>query len=96
MSVSLMEAMACGISPVVTDVGSNAEVLGTRLEGQAIAETDTAEFDEVVRKLLESPELREQVGTLARCNAVAEHSLSRMLSEYERVYRESASSNAGA
>ncbi|HEY2850580.1 MAG TPA: glycosyltransferase [Gemmatimonadaceae bacterium] len=96
MSVSLMEAMACGVSPVVTDVGSNAEVLGTRLDAQTIAETETGEFDEAVRKLLVSPELREQVGTLARRNAVAEHSLSRMLSEYERVYWECTSRNVGA
>ena len=89
MSVSLMEAMACGVCPIVTDVGSNGDVLGPDLTSHAVPEPDADAFVQALRRVLTSVDLREKAGARARQHAVAQHSLARMLVDYERVYRES-------
>jgi glycosyltransferase involved in cell wall biosynthesis len=66
-------------------------VLGPELAAQKIAESDIDAFVEAIRRVLRSAELREQAGARARHRAVTQHSLSRMLSDYERLYRERAS-----
>jgi glycosyltransferase involved in cell wall biosynthesis len=86
MSISLMEAMACGIAPVVTDVGSNAEVLGTTLSGQVVREQESDAFEARLRAMIEAPREREAVANRARARALAEHSLARTLGDYERLY----------
>jgi glycosyltransferase involved in cell wall biosynthesis/folate-dependent phosphoribosylglycinamide formyltransferase PurN len=88
MSVSLMEAMACGICPLVTDVGSNAEVLGDALKTHVISDYDEGEFVRVAAELLSSSARRAAAGAAARQHAVVKHSLARMLGEYERLYRD--------
>ncbi len=86
MSVSLMEAMACGVCPVVTDVGSNAEVLGPSLRDHVVPNGDVAQFANTVRRVLESPSTLKQTGELARRYAHEKHSISRMIREYEDLY----------
>ncbi|HEY2806926.1 MAG TPA: glycosyltransferase [Gemmatimonadales bacterium] len=87
MSVSLMEAMSCGCCPVVTNVGSNAEVLGPELESQVIADGDGEALLRALREVLASKARRAELGGLARLHAEQAHSLSRMLADYERLYR---------
>jgi glycosyltransferase involved in cell wall biosynthesis len=88
MSVSLMEAMSCGVCPVVTNVGSNAEVLGPSLREHVVPDGDEEQLRSVLRDLLESTEKRQVAGALARATAVERHSLRRMILEYERLYRD--------
>jgi glycosyltransferase involved in cell wall biosynthesis/folate-dependent phosphoribosylglycinamide formyltransferase PurN len=87
MSVSLMEAMACGICPVVTDVGSNAEVLGEQLRDHVVPDDDSTRLVAVIHRFLESRDRRADSGALARAIAVERHSLGRMLQDYEHLYR---------
>jgi glycosyltransferase involved in cell wall biosynthesis len=87
MSVSLMEAMACGVCPVVTDVGSNAEVVGDRLRSHVVAGNDIDAFASVVADLLRSDQRRHDAGRTARAHAVAHHSFDRMMEAYEKLYR---------
>lgn len=86
MSVSLMEAMACGVCPLVTDVGSNAEVLGGDLAAHVAPDGDAQRFVDAARELLRSASRREAAGALARAAAVKRHSLDRMIREYEVLY----------
>jgi glycosyltransferase involved in cell wall biosynthesis len=90
MSISLMEAMACGIAPVVTDVGSNAEVLGASLSNQVVREDSPDAFTARIRALLDSPREREAASAQSRARAVAAHSLARTLGDYERLYHREA------
>ncbi len=87
MSVSLMEAMACGVCPVVTDVGSNADVMGTALRGNLVANGDMNKFVDVVRDMLRSEQRRHEAGAAARAHAEQHHSFDRMIGDYERLYR---------
>lgn len=87
MSVSLMEAMACGICPLVTNVGSNAEVLGEALKAHVVAEYDAEEFVRAAGELLANTQRRAAASATARQHAVTHHSLTRMIDEYERLYR---------
>jgi glycosyltransferase involved in cell wall biosynthesis len=90
MSISLMEAMACGVAPVVTDVGSNAEVLGPTLSESVVREYAHDDFVAQLRDLIDSPLERAAVAERARARARAAHSLSRTLDEYEKLYARAA------
>lgn len=87
MSVSLMEAMACGVCPVVTDVGSNADVMGAALRNHLVADDDMERFVEVARELLLSERRRREAAERARAHAELCHSFDRMIGDYERLYR---------
>ncbi|MBI1722489.1 MAG: glycosyltransferase [Gemmatimonadetes bacterium] len=85
-SVSLLEAMACGIAPVVTNVGSNAALLGPELAEQVVPAGDREAFVRVAHATLASPERRAEVGRSARRRVVTRYSLDRFLAEYEELY----------
>jgi glycosyltransferase involved in cell wall biosynthesis len=87
LSLSLLEAMACGIAPIATDVGSD----GDALRGAGIV-IDTKDLDGqlrlALRTLLEFPEFRAELGQRARARAVERYSLSDNLDRLLGVYRE--------
>ncbi|HWO89850.1 MAG TPA: glycosyltransferase family 4 protein, partial [Gemmatimonadales bacterium] len=85
--LSLLEAMACGIAPVVTDVGVNRVVLGAELEGQAITRDNLHGIAAALAALVGSRDLRVSVGQRARQRVVERYSLDRMVTAYESVYR---------
>jgi glycosyltransferase involved in cell wall biosynthesis len=87
-SVSLMEAMACGISPLVMDVGANAEILGPGLAEQVVPAADVEAFARRAAETLGSAERRERCGALARSRVVDRYNVERMVGAYERLYRE--------
>ena len=89
-SVSLMEAMACGVTPVVMDVGANAEILGPDLAGQVVAPGDVSAFAATLEATLCSTK-RAEMGRAARRRVVERYSLDRMIADYERLYRRLAS-----
>jgi glycosyltransferase involved in cell wall biosynthesis len=83
----MLEAMACGVATVATDVG----VDGDTLRGAGIV-LDPRSLDEqlrlVVRQLVETPWLAEPLGRAARQRAVECFSLERNLDDLVGVYRE--------
>ncbi len=87
LSLSLLEAMACGIAPVATDVGSDGEAL----RGAGIV-VDTKDLDGqlrlALRTLIEFPDFRAELGQRARARAVERYSLSDNLDRLLAVYRE--------
>jgi glycosyltransferase involved in cell wall biosynthesis len=85
--LSLLEAMACGVTPVVTDVGANAEILGSDLAQQVMPTGDLTAFVRTLALSLGSAAQRNGVGDLARRRAVERYSLDRMIAEYECLYR---------
>lgn len=86
-SLSLMEAMACGIAPVVMDVGANAEILGTALSTQVVPAGDVGAFAHVAYQTLVSESRREHLRSAGRKRVVSCYSFDRMLREYEEIYR---------
>ena len=87
LSLSLLEAMACGVAPVATDVGSDGEAL----RGAGIV-VDTKDLDGqlrlALRTLIEFPDFRAELGRRARSRAVERYSLSDNLDRLLAVYRE--------
>jgi glycosyltransferase involved in cell wall biosynthesis len=87
LSLSLLEAMACGVAPVATDVGSDGEAL----RGAGIL-VDTKDLDGqlrlALRMLIDFPDFRAELGRRARKRAVERYSLSDNLDRLLAVYRE--------
>jgi glycosyltransferase involved in cell wall biosynthesis len=87
LSLSLLEAMACGVAPIATDVGSDGEAL----RGAGIL-VDTKDLDGqlrlALRTLIEFPDFRVELGRRARARAVERYSLSDNLDRLLGVYRE--------
>jgi glycosyltransferase involved in cell wall biosynthesis len=87
LSLSLLEAMACGVAPVATDVGSDGEAL----RGAGIL-VDTKDLDGqlrlALRTLIDFPDFRAELGQRARARAVERYGLSDNLDRLLAVYRE--------
>ncbi|MFQ5700614.1 MAG: glycosyltransferase [Acidobacteriota bacterium] len=82
----LLEAMACGVPAVATDVGGNGEVIEDDRTGYLVRRTDpVAMADRVVRLLLDEP-IRRRMGEAARRRYEAHFTLDGMLASYHRLY----------
>jgi len=86
-SVSLMEAMSCGTAPVVTDVGTNAEMLGPELTAQVVSFGDVAGMAAAIRSVVIDGARRATVSAIVRRRAVELYSLDHMVAQYESLYR---------
>ena len=84
--VSLMEAMSCGAIPVVTDVGANAEILGTDLAQFLVPAGDVPAIARGLGSALAAPG-RAELRVLARRRVHQTYNLDRVAEEYERLYR---------
>ena len=87
LSLSLLEAMACGVAPVATDVGSDGEAI--RGAGLVLDPKDLeGQLRLALRTLLEYPEFRGSLGRQARLRAVERYSLRDNLNRLLSLYRE--------
>lgn len=84
-SVSLLEAMASGLAPVVTAVGGNLDVLGPELRDQAVPAGDTAALAERLERVLD-PDTAAVIGARARRQVETNYGLAAMVSNYQRLY----------
>jgi glycosyltransferase involved in cell wall biosynthesis len=92
-SNALLEAMACGLPAIATDVGDNRELLGTA-DAPLIVSPVLDALTEALRALAASPDLRGKIGAENRSRAVASYSNARMTQEYESLYYAAAASLA--
>jgi sugar transferase (PEP-CTERM/EpsH1 system associated) len=86
MSNTLLEAMACGLPVLATNVGGNPEIIENNVNGCLFAPGDAAWLAEKLHLLAENPVLIHQLGTAARNRAIESFSLSRMLDRYRSFY----------
>ena len=87
LSLAMLEAMACGVATVATDVGSDGEALrgaGIVLDPRNLG----AELRVAVRQLIELPDVCRLLGKLARERAVERYSLAANLDQLIALYRE--------
>jgi glycosyltransferase involved in cell wall biosynthesis len=85
LSLAMLEAMACGVATVATDVGND----GDALRGAGIVLDPSHLEDELraaIRLLVETPELARTLGRLARERAVTRFSLARNLDALIELY----------
>jgi glycosyltransferase involved in cell wall biosynthesis len=95
MSVSLMEAMACGVCPVVTDVGANADVVGPELRHHVVPCGARPALSSLIARLVEDDGARRAASERARAEAVARFRVAATFHAYERLYRGRADARTG-
>jgi glycosyltransferase involved in cell wall biosynthesis len=78
--------MAAGLPVVATNVGGLPELLGGT--GLLAPAGDPRAVAECILRLATAPELRQQMGLLGRERALAFFDETRMIAEYEALYRE--------
>ena len=86
-SISLLEAMAAGRCPVVTDVGGNREVLGPELAHRLVRTLDPAAIAAGWRAALSDGRLHNDV-SLGRRRVESSYSIAGMVAAYETLYTE--------
>ena len=87
LSLSMLEAMACGVATVATDVGTDGEAL--RGAGLVIDPRNLAtELGMAIRHLIELPFLSAELGKLARQRVLDRYSLEKNLESLSELYEE--------
>ena len=81
-----LEAMACGVVPVVTDQGGAGDFIEDGVNGYLLDPQDVAGMSEAVLRLLESPALREQMAEDAQRDAAGDFGVSCVLKQYLDLY----------
>lgn len=87
LSLAMLEAMACGVATVATDVGTDGEALrgaGIVIDPENLSE----ELRLAIRELIELPFLSRELGRLARERIVERFSLQRNLESLVGLYRD--------
>lgn len=87
-SVSLLEAMSCGVPPVVTSVGSNAAILGPALAGQVVPPEDPEALAARIADTLGHPAQLNMLRKLARERVSDAFSLGATIGAYRALYDE--------
>lgn len=83
LPLSLLEASACGVPSVATDVGGNAEVVAHAETGLLVPSEDEAALCVALQALADNPGRRRALGDAARARAVAQFSVVRHVREVE-------------
>ncbi len=87
MSNALLEAMACGIPIVATDLTGNREVLGEdRQAGRLVPPGDPAALAEAIGTLVASDSLCPELGTAARGVVEKRFDIQRVVTQYLSLY----------
>ena len=89
---TILEAMACGVPPVTTDVGHVPETIDDGRHGFIARERTAGPFVAAIERLRADPGLRARIGAAARARIVAERSHERVLPgvDYPGIYAEAA------
>lgn len=85
---SLLEAAAAGLPIVTTDAPGCREVVLHGENGLMVAPRDADALADALMRLIDSPALRERMGTRSRELALSEFSVERVISETLELYRE--------
>ena len=84
----LIEAAACALALVTTDVPGCREVVTHEVDGLLVPARDAAALAGAIERLLDAPGLRARLGTAARAKALAEFDEKIVIAQTLAVYRE--------
>ena len=85
--VSLIEALACGVPVVGTDVGGVRAVVDDGTTGFVVPAPDAALLATRIRALIEDAELRRRFGQAGRERVEGRFSAERLAADHDRLYR---------
>jgi N-acetyl-alpha-D-glucosaminyl L-malate synthase BshA len=86
--LAALEAMACGVPVVVSRVGGLPEVVDDGVTGHLIELGDVESMAAAVTRLLQSDDLRAEMGRRARQSALARYSSEMVIPMYEAFYQD--------
>ena len=86
--MTILEAMACGLPIVASDVGGNREIVQPPQCGLIVPARDPQAMAAAYLELLRDPHRRTQMGQAARRRVVAQFSLQAMVAQYGKLYAE--------
>ena len=81
-SNALLEAMAAGLCPVVTNIGGNRDVITDGVNGRTVQPRDDRQLGAVLGALLADPARRNRLAAAARAHVVAHHDLDVVARQY--------------
>jgi len=84
---SLMEAMACGLSCIVSDIRGNVDLIDNGIGGYLCSPQDKAAFAYALKKLVVDSDLRRRMGAVNR-EKIKAYDVSVVKKEIEEIYRE--------
>lgn len=96
VSLALLEAMACGLPAVATDVGGNREVVVPGETGYLVPAGSPAALADAMCMLQADATNLDRMGRAARRRVEGAFNLSRVVAQYEGMYLEGLSSQAHA
>lgn len=85
-SISLLEAMSSGVTPIVTDIGGNTSIVDNELNGIKIKPGDVDRLSDSIIGLLTNDDLRYRLGRNAINKVREKYSMSNMIQEYTDLY----------
>ncbi len=89
MPMVLLEAEACGLPVVATDVGGNSEVILNNKSGYIVPPGDSEALAAAIVKMMALSEAeRRAMGRAGRAHIEANYSLERVVDQWEELYRE--------
>jgi sugar transferase (PEP-CTERM/EpsH1 system associated) len=86
ISNTILEAMACGLPVIATDVGGNAELVTHGATGEIVPPADAQALAESLVRLASDPQRARAMGRAGRVAAESRFSLQAMVSAYQRLY----------
>jgi glycosyltransferase involved in cell wall biosynthesis len=84
--VTLMEAMACGLPAVATEVGGIPELVEPGVTGKLVPRGDVPALAAALEEMADDAPMRRGMGRAARSRALARFSKERMAFELESIY----------
>ena len=84
---TLLEAMACGLPCVATDVGGNGEIVEDGVTGTLVASDDVAALQAAMARLADDRALAVRMGEAGRRRVLERFSLDAMIDAYDAMYR---------
>jgi len=88
LSNSLLEAMACGLAVVATDVGGNVEAITHGCNGILVPPRDPAQLAQALIHLIDNSTLATELGEQARITVEKNYSLSSVVDQYVDLYQQ--------
>ncbi len=82
-----LEAMACGVPVVATDVGGHRDTVSDGVTGRLVPAADPGAIAEAVRDVLADERLRRTMGAIGRDRALARYTWQRVADGVEEVYQ---------
>ncbi len=85
LPLSILEAMACGLPSIVTDVGGNAEVITHRVHGLIVPRGSVDAIADAISYLANHPQERAQMARMARTRVCEAFDIENAMAEIRRV-----------